>query len=135
MAQEGQKRKPRIRKQPTVREKTEQARSDTQRPRRIRKSAGKVGKPLRVLSAAGKKEYYLPLPDNRLGRFLNKRRKLLPSYFRESWQELRRVTWPGRKETLKLTLAVFIFAIVFGVAISLTDYGLDKLFRKVLLRS
>jgi len=69
-----------------------------------------------------------------VGRFLNKRRHIIPSYFRNSWRELRLVTWPGRRETWKLTFAVFLFAIIFGVVISITDYGLDKLFRKVLLK-
>lgn len=66
-----------------------------------------------------------------IGRFLNK--LLLVNYFRASWQELKLVTWPGRRETWQLTLAVFIFAVVFGVAVAITDYGLDKIFRKVLV--
>ncbi|MCA9346738.1 preprotein translocase subunit SecE, partial [Candidatus Saccharibacteria bacterium] len=43
------------------------------------------------------------------------------------------VTWPGRKDTWKLVFAVFIFAIVLGILIALLDYGLENLFRKVIL--
>jgi hypothetical protein len=50
-----------------------------------------------------------------------------------AWKELRQVTWPGRKETRQLTLAVFVFATVFGLMVTLTDYGLDKVFKKVIL--
>src|SRR5262245_56680 len=60
---------------------------------------------------------------------------LVPPYFKNSWRELKQVTWPSRKETWQLTFAVFIFAIIFGALIAVTDYGLDKIFRKVLLRS
>lgn len=81
-----------------------------------------------------KREYYLPLPDTKVGRFLNKRRYLLPAFIRDAGNELKQVTWPSRKETLKLTLAVFLFAIVFGLLIAVVDYGLDKLFRKVILK-
>lgn len=59
---------------------------------------------------------------------------LLLRFFRNAWGELRQVEWPGRKETSKLTLAVFMFAIAFGLIIAITDYGLDKLFRKVLIK-
>ena len=59
---------------------------------------------------------------------------LFPKYFRNSWKELRLVTWPNRKQTRQLTLAVVIFATIFGVLIAITDYGLDKVFRKVILK-
>ncbi len=59
---------------------------------------------------------------------------LVPIYFRNSWRELRLVTWPSRKQSRQLTFAVLVFAIVFGAAIALVDYGLDKLFRNILLK-
>lgn len=61
-------------------------------------------------------------------------RILFPTYFRNSWKELQQVTWPGRKESLQLTLAVIIFSIVFGAIIAVVDYGLDKVFKQVLLK-
>lgn len=59
---------------------------------------------------------------------------LLLRYFRNSWRELRQVNWPNRKQTAQLTLAVFIFAIFFGLLIALTDYGLDKVFKKLIIK-
>lgn len=64
----------------------------------------------------------------KVGRFLT------PNYFRNSWQELRQVTWPDRMQTVRLTFAVIAFATVFGIAIAIVDYGLDKLFRELLLK-
>ena len=59
---------------------------------------------------------------------------LLPRYVRNSWKELRQVAWPSRKESFRLTSAVLIFAVIFGIIITITDYGLDKVFKKVILK-
>ena len=107
--------------------------TQTQAPRRIHKTAGKISVPVKSIINFSRREYFLPMPDNNLGRFLNKRRKLTPTYFREAWRELRLVTWPGRRETWKLTLAVFVFATAFGIVIAITDYGLDKVFKRIIL--
>lgn len=58
---------------------------------------------------------------------------IVPPYVRHSWKELRLVTWPTFRESYKLTFAVLVFAIIFGVAIAAVDYGLDRLFRDILL--
>lgn len=130
-----EKKKKRVRKPAqTVRQRSEQAaaRGD-KKPRRLRRTASKAMGPLKAIHRTGKKEYYLPIPNNRAGRFLNKRRYIIPRYFREAWGELRQVVWPSRRETWKLTLAVFIFAVVFALLVAVTDYGLDKLFRRILV--
>jgi len=59
---------------------------------------------------------------------------IFPAYFRNSWQELKLVTWPNWRESRRLTRAVLIFAIIFGTVIALVDFGLDKLFKSVLLK-
>lgn len=58
---------------------------------------------------------------------------LLPPYIRNSWKELRLVTWPKWGESIRLTFAVLIFAAVFGLVIAGVDYGLDKFFRQILI--
>jgi preprotein translocase SecE subunit len=77
----------------------------------------------------------------KLGRVLGKfkvmrviGRILLPRYFRNSWKELRLVTWPGFKQSRQLTGAVILFAVIFGVVVALLDFGLDKVFKEVLLK-
>ncbi|MFI5271164.1 MAG: preprotein translocase subunit SecE [Candidatus Saccharimonadales bacterium] len=59
---------------------------------------------------------------------------LVPAYFRNSWRELKLVTWPSFKQSMRLTYAVLIFAIIFGVSVAVVDYGLDILFKKILLK-
>ena len=66
--------------------------------------------------------------------FLRPLRWLVPTYFINSWREVRQVSWPNRRETWRLSLAVFIFAIVFGALVAAVDKGLDELFKKVILK-
>ena len=63
-----------------------------------------------------------------IGRFV------VPPYFRNSYKELRMVTWPTGKQSRQLTGAVIIFAVVFGLIIAGVDLGLDKVFKAILLR-
>lgn len=59
---------------------------------------------------------------------------LLPVYIRNSWRELRRVSWPNRRQTFALVWAVIVFSIVFGLLIAAVDYGLDKLFKELIVK-
>lgn len=123
----------------TVRERS-QAGEGSPKKRRVRSTASAASKPVRaagrgVQKAASPFSFLLKpfktKPMRAIGRFLAK--VLLINYFVGSWRELRLVTWPDRKQTLKLTLAVFMFSAVFSLIIAVTDYGLDKIFRKLLL--
>ena len=133
MAEESTNKK-RIRKQETMREKTEKAAKDTKSPRRIKKTASAVKRPVKAALDAGKKEYHLiPQSDTGLKGFLTKSRRITPSYFRSSYKELKLVSWPNRKETWRLVFAVFLFATLFGLLITVVDFGLDKLFKQAFL--
>jgi preprotein translocase SecE subunit len=125
---------PRVRKVETVRERTEKAQNRDGKPHRVRSTARSVTRPIKGIKKALGKEYYSYTGEDRDKKFLHKRRSLVPRYFRDAWRELKLVSWPNRRETWKLTTAVFVFAFVFGVIIAITDYGLDALFRKVLLK-
>ncbi|HEX8182277.1 MAG TPA: preprotein translocase subunit SecE [Candidatus Saccharimonadales bacterium] len=61
-------------------------------------------------------------------------RILLPKYLRNSWRELRMVTWPNWRTSWKLTYAVIVFSIVFGVIVALVDFVLDKLFKELIIK-
>lgn len=130
--------KPRIRKAaPTIRERAETAQSKaeikkTQKPSRVRSIVSSSASPVKNLR----------LPQNKLGVVLGKFGRaiakilgwLIPKYFVNSWREVRQVTWPSRKETWRLTLAVFIFATVFGALVAGVDMGLDEVFKKLVLK-
>lgn len=110
--------------------------------RRVVKEAATVREQVEINRAAKVKErgiigqtlYYISWPFRMVGRGIKKiGHYVVPGYFKKSWEELKQVTWPSWKDTFKLTLAVIIFSVVFGVLITAVDYGLDKVFRKVLI--
>ena len=61
-------------------------------------------------------------------------RHIVPRYFKESWKELKQVTWPSTKDTFRLTFIVLLFSLVFGGLIAGVDYGLDKIFKALILK-
>jgi preprotein translocase SecE subunit len=105
----------------TFRERALKASEDSGKPARsagIKQAGGKIASPVAFL--------FKPL--RAIGRVI------FPAYFRNSWQELRLVTWPTWKQSRQLTFAVLVFAVIFGAIIALVDYGLDKVFRNILLK-
>ena len=125
---------------PTVRERSNQYSTNAPKKQRVRNTARKITKLIRFLGKIIAKIFrpfrfilrpFKTRPVRFIGRIIAK--ILFIKYFVESWRELKQVTWPGRRETLQLTFAVFVFAIVFGLMITVVDYGLNKLFEKILL--
>lgn len=123
--------KRRIRKVETVREKSLKAQDVVDTPSRGRAIWRGFTAPVRMLGRGLAK----------IGRFLGRYkvlrfigRILLPRYFRNSWKELRQVTWLTFKQSRQLTLAVMLFALIFGVVVAVLDFGLDKLFKQVLIK-
>ena len=55
-------------------------------------------------------------------------------FFRGSVQELKLVTWPTKREGVRLTSAVVMFSVAFSLVLACVDYGLDKLFKHLLLK-
>lgn len=130
-----QKRRPRVRKTaPTVRERVQAAQAEQQSPKtgRVRKAAGKASAPFKRLSLSDRPALRVIAKPFRV---LKKALKwLVPRYLVNSWRELRQVYWPNRRETWRLTAAVFVFAIVFGALVAGVDKGLDEIFKKVVLK-
>ena len=56
----------------------------------------------------------------------------LGDYFKGAWYELQQVTWPSRKATWSLTLALLGFTAFFAVVILLLDAGFQYLFELIL---
>ena len=47
--------------------------------------------------------------------------------FKNMWRELKKVTWPTRKDLLNYTLIVLAFMVFMGVVIGLLDMGSSRL--------
>lgn len=127
-------RKPRIRKSaPTVRERVEATRA---------KSEAEPSKVSKTLSGAKKLTSKVKLPSNKATKTAAKPFRVIgkvlafiaPKYFINSWREVRQVAWPNRRDTWRLTLAVFVFAAVFGALAAGVDKGLDEVFKKLVLK-
>lgn len=129
-----EKKRRQLKKVQTVRQKAEKAGVE-KKPRRLRRASSVAAKPFKTAGRLGRKELHpIKLPDNKVGRFMTKSRRVTPNYFVQSWQELKQVKWPTWRETTKLSFAVFIFAIFFGAFITILDYGLDKAFKSLFLK-
>ncbi len=114
-------------KQTTMREQAEQTAVQSGKVSRKRRFFGAIGKPFRPIGRLLQRiERWKPI--HVLGLIV------VPRYFRNSWKELKLVVWPSRRESWRLTSAVLIFAVVFGVMIAIVDYGLDKVFKKIILK-
>lgn len=48
------------------------------------------------------------------------------SVAREIREELKKVTWPKRQETIRLTLAVFAISLIVGIYVGIIDIGLAQ---------
>ena len=53
-------------------------------------------------------------------------------FVKEAWQELKKVNWPGRKETLGGTAVVLILVIVVSIFLGLIDFGLSRLVKQII---
>lgn len=124
--QQSPKKKPRIRKaMPSMRERAEKASSKSE------EQASRASKLFRPLGGFLSKLLTRNPAWRLLGKLLG---RITPRYFINSWREVRQVAWPNRRETWRLTAAVFVFAIVFGASVALVDKGLQEIFRNVVLK-
>ena len=51
---------------------------------------------------------------------------------KEAWQELKKVNWPSRKETLGGTGVVLILVVIISIFLGLIDYSLSRLVRQII---
>ena len=77
-----------------------------------------------------------PARNTRVWKFL--RRTILRSpfkgYFASSWRELKKVQWPDRKTSWKLTFTVIMFSVVFAVITTSLDYFFEKVAKQIFLK-
>ncbi len=51
----------------------------------------------------------------------------IAKYFKESWGELKKVSWPKKDEVIHYTWIVIISTIVFAIVLGLVDIGIGQL--------
>ncbi|HUC87892.1 MAG TPA: preprotein translocase subunit SecE [Candidatus Binatia bacterium] len=108
---------------------------ETVRSRLEQNTLATAAKPEEKVKPEGKKRHKIFAPFRVIWRPIRwLARYLIPRYFRTAAHELRLTTWPSRKQSRQLTLAVVIFAVVFGVFVYVLDLGLDKLFKEIFVK-
>ena len=55
--------------------------------------------------------------------------KRFRQFIKESWSELKKVSWPTRIQVRNLTVLVFVISFVVGLFITVVDSGYDFLIR------
>jgi len=55
-------------------------------------------------------------------------------YIASSWRELKHVTWPDRKTSIKLTGVVIAFTLIFVAFTALLDLGFERVAREIFLK-
>jgi preprotein translocase subunit SecE len=60
--------------------------------------------------------------------------RIIPQPVRDVISELRKVTWPTREETTRLTVVVIVVAVAIGLALGAVDIGFNWLVEETLLR-
>jgi len=56
----------------------------------------------------------------------------LVEFFKEAWQELKKVHWPSRKETYAATLLVVIVVLMIALFLALVDFGLTRTIQAII---
>jgi len=64
--------------------------------------------------------------------FFKRLPKLIVSPFKNTWRELKKVTWPSRENLFQYTGIVLAFMAFMGLVIGLLDLGASKLIAKII---
>lgn len=117
--------KPRVARNSTASEVREGKKPATTSTKTVEKSSKPSTKAKRTDNKSAKrtkKPFILFRPFIALGR-----------YIRDSWRELRKVEWPSRHATWKMTLAVIVFCVIIGVLVLVLDWASQWLIQEVIL--
>ena len=52
--------------------------------------------------------------------------KKIAQFLQESRSELKKVSWPDRKQAIRLTAVVITVSLIVGLFIGIVDFGLNK---------
>ena len=55
------------------------------------------------------------------------------AFFRDIFEELKKITWPSRSDTIRLTIIVIALCALVGLILGAIDYGFAELVAKVFL--
>ena len=63
----------------------------------------------------------------------DKKRKInIVKTFKDMWAELKKVTWPSKKELIRQSVVVVVFVLILTIVVGLMDAGLSALLKLVI---
>ena len=63
----------------------------------------------------------------------DKKRKFnIVKTFKDMWAELKKVTWPSKKELIRQSVVVVVFVLILTIVVGLMDAGLSALLKLVI---
>ena len=68
----------------------------------------------------------------RIGGFFARLVKGIGRKFKEMFYELKKVTWPSRKDLIRQSTVVIVFVLILTVVVGLMDYVLSNLLRLII---
>lgn len=114
----------------SMRDNASKSRAAAAKPKKVRRAASAASKPVGKIGRALTTELHVITPKKET--FFTRSRSLTPRYVKNSYTELRQVSWPNWGQTWRLSFAVFIFAIALGTFISAVDFGLERLLKEII---
>lgn len=99
---------------------------DNQMNREMRRMSSKMGydpenQKAQTKQAATKKRKPAP-SGNRVSIFVQ-----IITFFKEAWRELKKVSWPSKKEVINSTIIVLVCLILVTLIVLGVDYGAERL--------
>ncbi len=77
----------------------------------------------------GKRKERQVKAQQKIAKSKNKKKRRSPArFFKDIWNELKKVSWPTGKDLASSTLAVIVFILLFAAVIGLFDFGMHSLF-------
>jgi preprotein translocase subunit SecE len=77
----------------------------------------------------------VPPERNRMGFSIKEKFEVAKQFLREVKTELKKVTWPARKDTLSGTLVVLVAVFIIAIFLGIVDAGLSNLIKELLKRA
>jgi len=95
-------------------------------PREANAAEAARGQVVRLKTAKPKTSWRAKLPSP--GQWFGTVRQFLV----EAWQELKKVTFPNRRETLGTTAVVLVLVFIIAVFLGVVDFGLSRLVKFII---
>ncbi|MCM8900401.1 preprotein translocase subunit SecE [Caldicoprobacter algeriensis] len=62
---------------------------------------------------------------------VSSKRKRVVKYFRDVISEVKKVSWPDRKELVNATIAAIVFIVIFAIVVGIVDLILGQLLKLI----